>query len=234
MFYTYFVINCELIGIKMNLNMNSELKQYIPLFKDIFRVFKYFFKPSKKIRNILAIISTIFLVSLVLFDFVSKDTNSNLNITADSNLTLESNPNYYSVLRVIDGDTIVVDIHGKEEKVRLIGVNTPESVDPRRDVECFGEEASKYLADLISQKGNNRVFLEIDPSQDTKDRYNRLLRYVYLEDGTFVNKEILKNGYGYEYTYDKKYKYQEEFKDAQLYAEDTELGLWGKNICIKY
>ena len=91
------------------------------------------------------------------------------------------------VTRVVDGDTIVIDTG---EKVRYIGMNTPESVDPRRPVQCFGKEASEYNKQLVTGK---KVRLVKDVSET--DKYGRLLRYVYLEDGTFVNEKLVRDGY---------------------------------------
>ncbi len=130
----------------------------------------------------------------------------------------------YSVTRVIDGDTIDVSIDGKIERLRLIGIDTPETVDPRKPVECFGVEASNKAKGILAGK---KVILESDPSQGEKDKYNRLLRYVFLEDGTNFNLLMIKEGYAYEYTYGIPYKYQIEFKQAQKEAERTKAGLWG-------
>ena len=123
------------------------------------------------------------------------------------------------VARVIDGDTIELD--GKE-KVRLTGVDTPETVDPRKPVQYFGKEASEFTRRMAEGK---RVRLEFD--QDTKDRYGRTLAYVYLEDGTFLNAEIIKQGYGFAYT---KYpfKYMEEFRQYEREAREAGRGLWKK------
>ena len=119
---------------------------------------------------------------------------------------------YYSVSRVVDGDTIDVSIDGKVKRLRLIGINTPETVDPRKLVECFGVEASNKAKTLLTGK---KVSLEGDGSQGELDKYNRLLRYVFLEDGTNINLLMIKEGYAYEYTYNLPYKYQTEFKNAQ-------------------
>jgi micrococcal nuclease len=130
----------------------------------------------------------------------------------------------YRVEKVIDGDTIAVVKDGIKETIRLIGINTPESVDPRRPVECFGVEASNKAKELLT--GRN-VYLEEDPTQGTRDKYNRALRYVRREDGLFYNLWIIQNGYAYEYTYDTSYKYQAEFKRAQSDAQAKGVGLWG-------
>ena len=134
----------------------------------------------------------------------------------------------FPVLRVIDGDTIVVEINGTSEKVRLIGVNTPETVDPRKKVECFGKEASRFVTDILT---GTSVSLEADVSQGERDRYGRLLRYVYLPDGTLFNKTIIAEGYGYEYTYHIPYRYMNEFKNAQYSAQKLKKGLWAEGVC---
>lgn len=133
---------------------------------------------------------------------------------------------FYEVIRVIDGDTIDIQIDGKIERLRLIGINTPETVDPRKPVECFGREASDKAKTLLVGK---KVALESDPSQGERDKYSRLLRYVFLEDGTNFNLEMIATGYAYEYTYEGEYRYQSSFKSAQKSAEANNLGLWGAN-----
>lgn len=137
-------------------------------------------------------------------------------------------PGFNSVTRVVDGDTIVVLINDVSEKVRLIGVDTPETVDPRKTVQCFGKEASAFTKSLLL---NKIVRLEADVSQGDRDKYGRLLRYVFLEDGTLVNKEIIAKGYGHEYTYRLPYKYQDEFKTAQRTARESQKGLWAQGVC---
>jgi micrococcal nuclease len=130
----------------------------------------------------------------------------------------------YSVVKVVDGDTVDVSINGKTERLRLIGINTPETVDPRKPVECFGVEASNKAKSILNGK---KVALESDPSQGERDKYDRLLRYVFLEDGTNFNLLMVRDGFAYEYTYDIPYKYQTEFKKAQKEAMEAKAGLWG-------
>lgn len=134
----------------------------------------------------------------------------------------------YIVTKIVDGDTIKVEIGGETKTIRLLGINTPETKDPRKKVECFGKEASQKTTDLLTGKS---VRLENDPSQGDVDKYGRLLRYVYLEDGTFINKLLINEGYAFEYTYSIPYKYREDFKQAQKNAESQEKGLWAKNAC---
>lgn len=146
------------------------------------------------------------------------------NTTTNVPVAITTNSEYHKVTRVVDGDTIDVSINGVTERIRMIGINTPETVDPRKAVECFGTEASNQAKLLLS---NKLVKLELDPSQGDRDKYSRLLRYIFLEDGTNFGLKMIQEGYAYEYTYDGSYKYQTEYKNAQKQAEDTKAGLWG-------
>jgi micrococcal nuclease len=134
----------------------------------------------------------------------------------------------YRVVKVIDGDTIDLDINGQTERIRLIGMDTPETVDPRKTVECFGKEASNKAKEMLTAKS---VKIAADPTQDNRDKYKRLLRYVYLEDGTNFNKLMISEGYAHEYTYYVPYQLQVEFKAAQKDAEENERGLWSPSSC---
>lgn len=146
----------------------------------------------------------------------------------ESTSSSASNSTLYAVTKVVDGDTFRVSINGKEETVRLIGMNTPESVDPRKPVECFGLQASNKAKNLLAGK---KVSLEADPTQGERDKYSRLLRYAYLETGTSFNKLMISEGYAYEYTYGTPYKYQKEYKQAQAEAKAAKRGLWAENAC---
>ncbi len=136
--------------------------------------------------------------------------------------------NNFKITKVIDGDTIEVENGEENYKVRLIGINTPESVDPRRPVECFGREASNYAKKNFL---NESVQMELDSTQSKYDKYGRLLAYVYLSDGQMINKKLISEGYAYEYTYDNAYKYQKDFKELQRFAKAEERGLWNKDTC---
>lgn len=122
------------------------------------------------------------------------------------------------VERVVDGDTIMVRGAGR---VRLIGVDTPESVDPRRPVEFFGKEAGDFTKRLVEGR---RVRLEYD--RERTDRYGRTLAYVYLPDGTFVNEEIIRRGYGHAYTRFP-FRYRDRFRQLEREARRAGRGLWG-------
>ena len=125
----------------------------------------------------------------------------------------------FLVKRVIDGDTIELD---NGERVRYIGIDTPETVDPRKLVQCFGKEAAQANRELVEGK---LVRLERDVSD--KDRYGRLLRYVY-EGDKFINLDLVKNGYAHTYTYPPDVKNGKLFVEAQKIAKENKRGLWGE------
>jgi micrococcal nuclease len=131
-------------------------------------------------------------------------------------------PGYYKITYVYDGDTFAVDMNGTPEKVRLIGIDTPETHKPDTPLQCYGTEASNYAKQL--ETGKN-VRLESDPTNSNRDRYGRLLRYAYLEQGDFINKEMIERGLAFAYTpfaFEKK----TEFLAAEKIAKDANLGLW--------
>ncbi len=140
-------------------------------------------------------------------------------------------PELYPVTQVVDGDTIKVKIGDKIETIRLIGIDAPESVDPRRPVQCFGQEAAARAKELLLGK---KVSLRPDPTQGEKDKYGRLLRYVYLEDGTFFNLKMIEEGFAHEYTYKKNpYEERESFIAASNRAKAAQIGLWSPQTCAK-
>jgi micrococcal nuclease len=133
------------------------------------------------------------------------------------------------VVRVVDGDTVDLILDGRTERVRLIGVNTPESVDPRRPVECLGREASARAKELLPAGVDVQV--EPDPTQDTRDRFGRLLLYVYLPSGQSLGHELIRQGFANEYTYDRPYRDQALHHAAQREAESAGRGLWAPGAC---
>lgn len=130
------------------------------------------------------------------------------------------------VVRVVDGDTIIVEIDGDEERVRYIGIDAPESVQPEQPVECFGPEAADANADLVD---GETVYLLQDVSD--RDRFGRLLRYVYVDgdedDGTLVNLELVRNGYAEAVSYEPDVSWQRDLDRAEREARDDGLGMWG-------
>ncbi len=125
----------------------------------------------------------------------------------------------YTCIYVVDGDTIAVDINGDAERVRLIGINTPERGE---SPQFFAEEAYDFTRRMAEGK---KVRLEYD--HEKRDEYGRLLAYVYLEDGTFLNAEIVKQGYGPAFT---KYpfKFMDDFRKYQQEAKRGRMGMWQK------
>ena len=133
-----------------------------------------------------------------------------------------------TVTKVVDGDTIRVDDNGQRQTIRLIGLDTPESVDPRKPVQCFAHEASAQAEIVLDGRS---VYLETDPSQDSVDRYGRTLAYVWTESGRLFNLDMIAEGYAHEYTYDLPYRYQDIFRTAEDNARTDERGLWSPNTC---
>jgi micrococcal nuclease len=132
-----------------------------------------------------------------------------------------------TVLRVIDGDTIEVDVGGETRKVRYIGIDTPETVDPRRPVGCYGEEASAANKALVE---GLTVGLEKDVS-DT-DVFGRLLRYVWLNGDEMVNAALVREGYAQSSAYPPDVRYQELFDGLEAEARSAGRGLWGP-VCLE-
>ena len=134
----------------------------------------------------------------------------------------------YPVVDVVDGDTLKVDIAGETTTVRVIGIDTPETRDPRKPVQCFGREASARAEALLTDQ---QVWLSADPTQDRVDRYDRLLAHVWLPDDRSFEWVMIADGFAHEYTYDLPYRYQGDYQDAERQARDTGRGLWAPDTC---
>jgi len=132
-------------------------------------------------------------------------------------------PGLYSIDHFVDGDTIVVTMDGKKETIRMVGVDTPETHKPNSPVQCYGPAAASYTKNLI---GTGQVRLQADSKSTNRDRYNRLLRYVYLPDGRMVEEELIKNGYGFAYL-DFPFDKSTDFARYQDEARASTKGLWG-------
>ena len=130
---------------------------------------------------------------------------------------------YYTVKKVVDGDTFwIYDGSQKGLKIRLIGVDAPESKNSRtKEMAYFGREASDYLTSLIAGR---KVRLEYDVGQF--DKYGRTLAYVYLENGTFINATLVKNGYATVMTIPPNVKYADTFLKLERKARKQKKGLW--------
>lgn len=142
-------------------------------------------------------------------------------LEADGSRSTEA-PGAVIVIRVVDGDTFVLS---SGERVRLIGIDTPESVKPGTPVECFGREASEHLKQLIEGKP---VRLERDVS-DT-DRYGRLLRYAYMGD-ELINERLARQGYATAASYPPDVREQERLRQAERLAREEGIGLWDPKRC---
>jgi micrococcal nuclease len=129
------------------------------------------------------------------------------------------------VVRVVDGDTIIVRLNGRDERLRYIGINTPETVKPNNPVECYGEAAHQRNEQLV---GGQTVYLVKDISD--RDQYDRLLRYVYVRaaDGQllFVNLSLVQDGYAQVSTFPPDVAHEQEFRQAQRDARAAKRGLW--------
>lgn len=162
-------------------------------------------------------------------------------LTEQAPATLSDEPRGYEaavVTRIVDGDTIVVEVMersggpgagraevGVEYTVRLIGIDTPESVDPRSPVECFGREASAATEALLA---GAEVRLVKDVSET--DRFGRLVRYVYLGD-EMANARLVVNGYASSYTYPPDVRHSDLFTRLEGEARDNDRGLWSPDAC---
>lgn len=132
-------------------------------------------------------------------------------------------PGLYSVSRFVDGDTITVNMNGKAEKIRMIGVDTPETHKPNTPVQCYGPAAAAYTKNSLTGK---KFRLVSDSLSTDRDRYDRLLRYVVLTNGTNFNMELISEGYGFYYPYFPFTK-SDDFAASQVLAKTENRGLWG-------
>jgi micrococcal nuclease len=133
-------------------------------------------------------------------------------------------PDQAEVKRVVDGDTVVVRLASGDERVRLIGVDTPESVDPRRPVECFGKEAARRTEELVPPG----TLVRLERDVEARDRYGRLLAYLYrVDDGTFVNLALVEEGFAQPLTIPPNVAYANRFATAARDAREAGRGLWG-------
>lgn len=146
------------------------------------------------------------------------------NPVATNSASQETEGEKALVTKVVDGDTIVVN---NTITVRFVGIDTPETVDPRRPVGCFGKEASNETKKLLTGK---TVVLEKDISET--DKYGRLLRFIYLplSDGQtlFVNDYLVREGFAKAKTYKPDVKFEQKFLEAEKQAKENNKGLWGK------
>jgi micrococcal nuclease len=145
-----------------------------------------------------------------------------IGISEQSRESRSKIPEKRVVIRVIDGDTIVVS---PNEKVRLIGVDTPETTHPKKAVECFGKDAKEFTWSMVERRSVRLVLDESNAARNHKDRYGRTLAYVYLDDGTMLNAELIRRGYAYAYTRFP-FRHVVEFRQLERIARSQSVGLW--------
>ena len=127
---------------------------------------------------------------------------------------------FVKVTRVVDGDTIILE---SGERVRLLGVNAPEVNSPKKSIEAFGKEASEFTRRMVEGK---LVRVEADQPASKTDKHSRILAYVFLPDGTHVNAEIIRQGYGFAESSWPPLKYEYEFRRLEQEAREKRRGLW--------
>ncbi|MBT4250901.1 nuclease [bacterium] len=185
-------------------------------------------KKTTTLYNILALLAIIAAAQTILLIFIKQDVSTEDKKSDNQIIQVASEKTdiFYPVLHVYDGDTISIDKNSSTERIRLIGIDSPETSEKYREKECFGEEAAKKAVELLSGK---KIRIEADPTQADVDIYGRSLRYVFLEDGTFLNQKMIEEGFAKEYTFkESAYKYQKDFLVSQEEAKKAKKGLWNK------
>ena len=146
-----------------------------------------------------------------------------LLLSGCSNSSTTTSPNLATVKHVVDGDTIDIAIGGNTERVRLIGINTPETKHPTKGVECFGPEASAYAEQLLPAG----TALRVERDVEARDKYGRLLLYVYIANSNvFVNLDLVMNGYARPMVFEPNTAHMADFAQAATQAELRNVGLW--------
>ena len=194
---------------------------------------------KNKAYSLLVLLSLAFIaiVGLVSYILVPKFPTINFLSTVDkvdsrdsknivSEFKINEKDDAFKVIAVTDGDTIKIDYYGKPESFIFNGTDTPETRGETST--CYAKEAKDFLVNALSGKD---VRLETDSSGSERDRYNRLLRYVYL-NGENINNLLILNGFASEVSYTTEYKFQKEFKRSQLEAHNKKLGIWSEECRI--
>lgn len=145
----------------------------------------------------------------------SRTTTSTATTNVDADRAFDDD--LVPVVGITDGDTIRVRVDGVTERIRIIGIDAPEIG------ECFAQQASSKMQSLVQSKD---VRLTADSTQDDRDNFGRLLRHVWLSDGSSVAEILIAGGYGREYTYDRPYRGQAAYLVAQSVAREEGLGIW--------
>lgn len=156
-----------------------------------------------------------------------KKTEQNTQVKKEDRSSPPHNVDNYwhKVIRVVDGDTVVARVDGKEQSIRLIGIDTPESTTQN---ECYGSEATAAAKKFLNGKW---IKMTSDNTQDKVDRYGRLLRYIKTGDTSDIGLRLIKAGYAYEYTYSNPYSRQASYKYHERMAKSKDKGLWPESTC---
>ena len=152
---------------------------------------------------------------------LDKAGNRSERVTFTTTVTIPESEQVFKVVKVVDGDTITLS---DGRTIRYIGIDTPETVDPRKAVQCYGKEASDKNKELVEGK---EVRLEKDVSE--YDKYQRTLRYIYVGD-IFVNDYLVRNGYAKASSYPPDIKHQDQFREAEIEAKENKRGMWS-DVC---
>lgn len=157
-------------------------------------------------------------------EYIEEAVSEQLDTSVDKEESRTVSNKLYEVVSVIDGDTLKVLKDGEVSTVRVIGIDTPETKYSERGEECYGEESTREAVRMLE---NNKVTLQTDSTQDMFDKYDRLLAYVSMVDGQDFGEVMIRNGFAEEYTYINSYQKQQAYKDAEKFAKEEGVGLWG-------
>jgi micrococcal nuclease len=184
---------------------------------------------SKRMRNVVAVIITLTAATLCFLDHscVSRSVTKSLQSAQqqDSSDLSKYHGKQFVVTKVVDGDTLDIDIpdgNYNHTRIRLLGIDTPETKDPRTGPMYFGKEASDFATKLAFGK---QVTIFLDKDRKSRDKYHRLLAYIQLTDGTFLNEVLLNEGYAYAYL-PFKHGLFNKYKQLESVARNQKKGLW--------
>lgn len=141
-------------------------------------------------------------------------------------IPVPTNLTFVSVVTVLDGDTIEIELDGKVERLQLIGFDAPDLV--RRPEPCFALEARKRVEELLI---GTTVRIGFDSGQDQRDHFGRLMAYIWMLDGELLNYIMILEGYGREHSYRGSYRYEKQFAAAQHEAQQHQRGKWHPDTC---
>ncbi len=179
---------------------------------------------TKKQKEILSkIVGGVIILGLSAYGYNTQESTPFVEIQNENN---EEDTNLYSVLYTFDGDTYFVQIEGKKEKIRVLGIDTPEKEGGFRPEGCFGDHASEYAREALQ---NKKVSLLQPKGYEDKDKYGRLLRYVFL-DGEDFGAHLISEGYAFSY---KKFKHPRRnyYNTLEKEAQKNKKGMWNPENC---